>query len=205
MDPKLQLRIQLEGEIKSAIAKGEIMPYYQPLVDLASQATIGYEMLARWEHPTKGVLPPELFIPIAEDTGTIGELTYSLLGRAVKDAAALSLVVGVSVGVTVYDPEETRDDSEFAVRDGSLVETTLRRADMAMYRAKMEGRRLEAKATLKALRNVGIRVALDDFGTGYAGLFHLRELKFDTIKIDRSFVTKMLDRPEEGKIGCASA
>ena len=83
MDAK-QRRVQLESEIKCAIARGEIVPYYQPLVDLATQATTGYEVLARWVHPTRGILLPEVFIPIAEDTGTIGELTYSLLRRAVK-------------------------------------------------------------------------------------------------------------------------
>ncbi|MBC8012610.1 MAG: diguanylate cyclase, partial [Methyloceanibacter sp.] len=86
MDARLQERVQLEREIKGAIARGEIVPYYQPLVDLNTQTTIGYELLARWEHPTRGLLLPEIFIPIAEDTNSIADLTYSVLSRAVRDA-----------------------------------------------------------------------------------------------------------------------
>jgi len=85
MDERLQERVQLEREIKSAIARGEIVPYYQPLVDLNTRKTIGHEILARWKHPTRGLLLPELFIPIAEDTNTIGDLTYSVLSQAVRD------------------------------------------------------------------------------------------------------------------------
>ncbi len=86
MDEQLQLRIRLENDIKSALVRGEIVPYYQQLVDLKTQAIVGYEILARWQHPTLGLLPPLLFIPIAEDTGVISDLTFSLLTQALEEA-----------------------------------------------------------------------------------------------------------------------
>ena len=86
MDEKLQQRVELEAEIKGAIAAGEIVPYYQPVLDLETSKIVGFEVLARWEHPTRGVLLPDVFVPIAEDTGTIGEMTDHLLERAMSDA-----------------------------------------------------------------------------------------------------------------------
>ncbi|MGE5260101.1 MAG: putative bifunctional diguanylate cyclase/phosphodiesterase, partial [Actinomycetota bacterium] len=88
MDERLQQRVELESEIRGAIETGQIVPYYQPLVDLDTAKTVGFEVLARWEHPVRGLLMPDLFIPIAEDTGTIGLLTDRLLERAMEDAKA---------------------------------------------------------------------------------------------------------------------
>ena len=82
MDERLQQRVELEAEMKGAIEAGQIVPYYQPLVDLETSETVGHEVLARWKHPTRGLLLPETFIPIAEDTATIGEMTYALLTQA---------------------------------------------------------------------------------------------------------------------------
>jgi EAL domain-containing protein (putative c-di-GMP-specific phosphodiesterase class I) len=82
MDERLQQRVELEAEMKGAIEAGQIVPYYQPLVDLETSETVGHEILARWKHPTRGLLLSETFIPIAEDTATIGEMTYALLTQA---------------------------------------------------------------------------------------------------------------------------
>ena len=86
MDERLQQRIELEGEIGAAIDAGRIVPYYQPIVDLHTSQTVGFEVLARWEHPTRGVILPKVFIPIAEDTGMVGKMTDKLLEQAVHDA-----------------------------------------------------------------------------------------------------------------------
>jgi len=199
MDEKLQERVELESEIKQAIVDGEILPYYQPLVDLGSQKTIGYEILARWHHPKRGVLPPAVFVPIAEDTGAIGELTYALLTQAVKDAKDWPSDLSLSLNLS---PRQFADACLSQRILGILSE-----ADFPPHRLVIEitetavvERLEEAKATLQSLRKLGVRVALDDFGTGYAGLYHLRELELDTIKIDRSFISQMLEKPEEGKI-----
>jgi len=199
MDENLQQRVQLECEIKGAIARGEIVPYYQPLVDLKTQSTIGYEILARWQHPTKGVLQPDLFIPIAEDTGTIGEMTYALLRRAVEDAKSWPNDIFMSLNLS---PRQFADAWLAQKILGILAEASFppQRLEIEITETAVVEKLEDAKSTLQSLRNLGVRIALDDFGTGYAGLHHLRELHFDTIKIDRSFVSHMLENPEEGKI-----
>jgi len=199
MDEALQQRVHLEREIKGAIANGEIVPYYQPLVDLASQETVGYEILARWQHPTRGLLMPELFIPIAEDTGTVGDLTYYLLARAVRDAKNRSPHTFLSLNLS---PRQFADPvlAERILRILTEAGFPPQRLEIEITETAVMQRLEDAKVTLQSLRNLGIRIALDDFGTGYAGLHHLRELNFDTLKIDRSFITHMLDNPDEAKI-----
>jgi diguanylate cyclase (GGDEF)-like protein len=199
MDERLQQRIELEGEIEGAIAAGQIVPYYQPLIDLDTSKTIGFEVLARWVHPKRGVLLPEVFIPIAEDTATIGQMTDHLLERAMRDAKAWPEHLFISIN---FSPRQISDPA-LAQRILDLVA----KVSFPPHRLMIEitesavVRRLEdAKAVLQSLRNVGVRVALDDFGTGYSGLYHLRELELDTLKIDRSFVGQMLDKPEEARI-----
>ncbi len=199
MDDVLQQRVQLEREIKGAITRGEIVPYYQPLVDLSTQKTVGYEILARWQHPTRGLLLPELFIPIAEDTGNIGELTYHLLARAVRDAKDRSPQTFLSLNVS---PRQFGDPMLAARIMSILTEAGFppQRLEIEITETAVVQRLDEAKVMLESLHNLGIRIALDDFGTGYAGLHHLRELQFDTLKIDRSFITNMLENPDEAKI-----
>lgn len=199
MDERLQQRVELEAEIKGAIAAGQIVPYYQPLIDLDTSKTVGFEVLARWAHPKRGVLLPEVFIPIAEDTATIGQMTDHLLERAMRDAKSWPEHLFISIN---FSPRQISDRA-LAQRILDLVA----KVSFPPHRLMIEitesavVRRLEdAKAVLQALRNVGVRVALDDFGTGYSGLYHLRELELDTLKIDRSFVGQMLDKPEEARI-----
>ena len=199
MDERLQQRVKLESEIKSAIANGEIVPYYQPIVALASQSTIGFEVLARWLHPTEGLLSPALFIPVAEDTGAISELTDALLARALADAAAWPEHIFLSLNLSPRQFAEPWLSQKIL---GLLTKASFppHRFEIEITETAVVKRLDEAKATLQSLRNVGVRIALDDFGTGYSGLYHLRELELDTIKIDRSFVSQMLEKPEDAKL-----
>ena len=199
MDEKLQQRVELEGEIKGAIAAGQIVPYYQPVVDLETSKTVGFEVLARWEHPTRGVLLPDLFIPIAEDTGTIAEMTDHLLGRAISDAKQWAPHIFISINVS---PRQISDPGLAPKILGLLGNLSFppHRLMIEITENSVVQNLDNAKLALQSLRNVGVRVALDDFGTGYSGLYHLRALELDAIKIDRSFVTKMLDKPDESKI-----
>ena len=199
MDERLQERVQLEREIKSAIARGEIVPYYQPLVDLNTRKTIGHEILARWKHPTRGLLLPELFIPIAEDTNTIGDLTYSVLSQAVRDDKDQPGETFLSLNLS---PRQFADPWLSQKILAILTDAGFppKRLEIEITETAVVRRLDEAKATLRSLRNLGIRIALDDFGTGYSGLHHLRELSLDTLKIDRSFIMQMLEKPEEAKI-----
>ena len=199
MDQRLQQRVQLEREIKGAVERGEIVPYYQPLVDLQTQATIGYELLARWHHPNLGVLEPLEFIPIAEDTGLIGALTDSMLTQGMKDAEVWPAHIYLSVNLS---PRQFADPRLAQKILGLLAAAGFppQRLEIEITETAVVQRLQEAKSTLQSLRNLGVRIALDDFGTGYSGLHHLRELQLDTIKIDRSFVSDMLKHADDEKL-----
>lgn len=199
MDEKLQQRVELESEIRGAIAAGQIVPYYQPIVDLDTSKTVGFEVLARWEHPRRGTIMPDVFIPIAEDTGTIGEMTEYLLERAMRDAKDWPDRISLSFN---FSPRQISDPSLAPKILGLLTKIPFppHRLEIEITESAVVQRLDDAKAVLKALRNVGVRVALDDFGTGYSGLHHLRELDLDRLKIDRSFISQMLAKPEEARI-----
>ncbi|MEI9984055.1 MAG: EAL domain-containing protein [Aliidongia sp.] len=190
MDVKVQERDLLERELRSAISAGEIHPFYQPLIDLKSGRIRGFEALARWTGTNLKAIGPDRFIPIAEDSGLIGQLTDVLLERACTDGQdwpdGLDLAFNVS-------PILLRDSS-FCLR----VLAILDRTGFAPARLELEitesalVRDLEAaRAALRGLRDAGVRIALDDFGTGYSSLYHLRNFKVDGLKIDRGFVESM--------------
>jgi diguanylate cyclase (GGDEF)-like protein len=199
MDERLHHRVELESEIKSAIATGQIVPYYQPIVDIDSSKLVGFEVLARWAHPRHGTIAPDVFIPIAEDTGMIGAMTEYLLERAMRDAKEWPDHISLSFN---FSPRQISDPNLAATILGLLAGTPFppHRLEIEITESAVVQRLDDAKTVLKALRNVGVRVALDDFGTGYSGLHHLRELDLDTLKIDRSFISQMLTKPEEARI-----
>jgi diguanylate cyclase (GGDEF)-like protein len=199
MDEKLQARLGLESQIGCAISNGEIVPYYQPLVELRTKATIGYEVLARWQHPERGLLPPSEFIAIAEDTGAIIELTDALLRQALKQAKSWESGAYVSFNLSprqFADPWLTQRILAAVNEAGFPPQRLVLELTETALVEKLE----EAKSALQSLRNLGVRVALDDFGTGHGGLYHLRVLTFDIVKIDRSFIGRMMSDPQEAKI-----
>lgn len=196
MDEQLRQRVELEREIGPAIKAGQIVPYYQPLVDLRTGAVVGCEALARWEHPRRGLLPPSIFIPVAENTGNISELTYALLRQALQDAQTWPGELSVSLNLSPRMVANTRLPQE--------VMTILTECSFPAHQLELEitetmliDRTNEARAVLKSLRHLGVRIALDDFGAGYSGLGYLRQFDFDRIKVDRSFVTEMLVNPKD--------
>ncbi|MGZ9143950.1 MAG: putative bifunctional diguanylate cyclase/phosphodiesterase, partial [Candidatus Binatia bacterium] len=199
MDEQLRRRIELEREIAPAIEAGQIVPYYQPLIDLRSGTVVGCEALARWEHPRRGLLPPSILIPIAENTGLISELTYSLLRQAICDAKTWPGELSVSINLS---PRQFADVWLAEKVFLALTENTfpVQRLEFEITETTFIDRIDEARTTLRSLRNLGVHIALDDFGAGYAGLSYLRQFGFDRIKIDRSFVTDMLTNPHDQKI-----
>jgi diguanylate cyclase (GGDEF)-like protein len=199
MDDKLRLHMQLESELAGAIAAGDIVPYYQQLVDLSSNEVVGCEILARWQHPVHGILSPATFIPIAEDTGLIGRLMISVLRQAVKEVANWSSQMYLSLNLS---PRQLADP--WLAQEILII---LSKSAFPPHRLQLEitesglvDKIDEVRGLLESLRNLGVRIALDDFGTGYSGLYHLRQLSIDTIKIDQSFVSHMLANHEEEKI-----
>ncbi len=192
MDERIRERNALERELRLAVERGEVRPFYQPLVRIADGAIEGFEALARWTSQTLGVVSPARFIPLAEDTGLIGPLSVALFEQACRDALdwppSVHLAFNVSGALLQSD--------QFALQ----VLATLGRTGLTPSRVELEitetamVRDLEgARRLLGLLRQSGVRIALDDFGTGYSSLYHLRAFTPDKIKIDRSFVDGMQD------------
>ncbi len=199
MDEELQARVSLECALRAAIQAGEIRPHYQPLVALPGQTLLGFEVLARWYHPTRGIIAPNVFIPIAEDTGLITELCYSLLRRACQDAKEWPAHLGLAINIS---PTQFKDRLLAPRLLAILRETGFqpKRLEVEITESALTNDLDSARATLTLLQSAGVSVALDDFGTGYSSLYHLRELRFDKIKIDQSFVQSLGDNQESAKI-----
>ena len=199
MDDEIKARASLEAGLLSAIMNGEIRPHYQPLVSMPGNVVLGFEVLARWYHPQKGILPPDAFIALAEETGLIGELSYVILRQACRDALSWPKHLKLAVNISPCQ------FSEAALPDrilGILSATNFppQRLEVEITESALTNDMDRARHTLQALQAEGVSIALDDFGTGYSSLGHLRELNFDRIKIDRSFVQSLQDSPENKKI-----
>lgn len=199
MENELRFRNELETGVKRGIANGEFVPFYEQQIDLESGQLVGFEMLARWNSPQLGLVNPDIFIPIAEDVGVIGELSEQLMERAFADTqqwnSELTLSVNISP-VQLRDPWFAQKLLKLLVKNNfpthrleiEITESCLHQ-DVGMVRA-----------MIASLKNQGVRISLDDFGTGYSSLAQLRSLPFDRIKIDRSFITELGDARASDKI-----
>ncbi len=199
MSLALKARAKLEAELRSAITGGEIVPFFQPIVALPGQELIGFEVLARWLHPRDGVIMPDQFIPVAEETGMIADLFYHLLREACSDASTWPSHLQLAVNIS---PQQ--------VQDRWLPERVLQilgetgfppnRLEVEVTESALINDLEAARAALTSLQNVGVKIALDDFGTGYSSLYHLRELRFNKIKIDRSYISSLKEGSERTKL-----
>jgi diguanylate cyclase (GGDEF)-like protein/PAS domain S-box-containing protein len=196
-----QLRLRLEGDLREALARGEIVPYYQPIVTLEGGALEGFEALVRWRHPERGLLGPDKFLPVAEDAGLIGPLTYHVFSRAAAHLAewrrnhpsAAHVTMSVNIAPRLFTESGLLDQllgivasqglspSDFKLE---IVETTLLDAGAPVLER------------LQALRAAGFALVLDDFGTGYSSLGYLHAFPLTTLKIDRTFINRMGDGPD---------
>jgi diguanylate cyclase (GGDEF)-like protein len=199
MDEELREQAALETDLKKAVAEGKIRPYYQPLVDIGDNRICGFELLSRWEHPERGFVPPDVFIPLAEHLGMIPDLTSSILRQACRDAGQWPEDIRLSVNIS---PSQLKDPLLPTWLLAILVQEGFNpaRLEIEITETALVSDIKTAKTILTHLQSLGITVALDDFGTGYSSLYHLRELKFDKVKIDKSFVQAMLDNGESEKI-----
>jgi diguanylate cyclase (GGDEF)-like protein len=190
MESVLKARNDVEAGLRRGIPLGEFIPYYQPQIDLATGVLCGFEVLARWQHPAGGVVGPELFIPVSEETGLIGELFDSIFHQALSDARSWGgdfvLAVNVSPG-QLKDPWLAHRILKILTRTNFPPE----RVEIEITESSLFENLAVAQSVVASLKNQGLRLALDDFGTGYSSLSNLRALPFDRIKIDRSFVQSM--------------
>lgn len=190
MEEQLDLANAIEAGLRAGIPRGEIVPYYEQQIDLSTGKIKGFEMLARWIHPTQGVIGPDVFIPVAEATGLISDLSESVMRQAFLDAKHWD--TGISLSVNISPVQLT--DSWLAEKIIKLLAETgfpANRLEVEITESSLFENLGLAKAIVTSLKNQGIRLALDDFGTGYSSLAHLRALPFDKIKIDRHFVHAM--------------
>jgi diguanylate cyclase (GGDEF)-like protein/PAS domain S-box-containing protein len=187
MDARAQARRKIEADLREAIEKEVLRPYYQPVVDLSSGRITSFEALVRWPHTERGMISPAEFIPVAEETGLINGLGGLMLRRACMDAALWPDDVRVAVNLS---PLQFRTGNLL-----SIVIDALRQSGLSATRLELEitetlllEKSGQVLATLHALRALGVRISMDDFGTGYSSLSYLRSFPFDKIKIDQSFV-----------------
>ena len=194
METELRLRNELELGIKAGLQKGEFVPYYEQQVDVESGELVGFEMLARWLSPTAGVIGPETFIPVAEEMGVIAQLSDQLIERALVDAAEWDDAITLSINIS---PVQLRDPWFAQKLLKMLVKHSFppQRLEIEITESCLHDNLDMVKSMIMSLRNQGVQVSLDDFGTGYSSLEQLRNLPFDRLKIDRSFVGE-LSSPE---------
>lgn len=192
-------RLALLGELRRALDGGEFVLHYQPKVSLANGRLEGVEALIRWEHPTRGLLSPAEFIPIAETTGLITRLTMVVLDLALAQVSAWArtgLTVQVAVNLSarcLHDPALPDRVSAALARHGVPAQLLRLEITESMLMADPD----RALVILRALAADGIRLSLDDFGTGYSSMSYLRQLPVDELKIDRSFVLDMTGQPND--------
>jgi diguanylate cyclase (GGDEF)-like protein len=200
MQDTLQARMELEMDLREALQKDEFVLAYQPTFDLSDMSPTGVEALIRWKHPERGIVQPDDFIPLLEDTGLITEVGRWVLQEACRQGAAwrqagFQIRMAVNVSPRQLDSEHLPTDIEDALRASDLdpealtieiTETTLMRNTEDTVRQ------------LTAIKDLGVCIAIDDFGTGYSSLAYLQRFPVDSLKIDRSFIAGMKGN-EEGQ------
>jgi EAL domain-containing protein (putative c-di-GMP-specific phosphodiesterase class I) len=182
--------IEQEYDLREAIAQDQLVLHYQPVVELASGRMVGVEALVRWRHPTRGLLSPSEFIPLAETTGVIVALGRSILDKACGQTTRWPDGAELSLGVNLSARQLT--DPDLVDQVAATLEATRLPAERLVLEITETGLLNSAPdRVLAGLRAAGVRIALDDFGTGYSSLEHLRRFPVDAIKIDKVFIDRV--------------
>jgi diguanylate cyclase (GGDEF)-like protein/PAS domain S-box-containing protein len=189
-------RMEIEADLKKAIAAREFVLHYQPKVSLVDQRITGFEALVRWNHPRRGLLYPSEFIPVAEETGLIVPLGLWILHEACRQMAAWhksmigepALSISINISFKQLAEASLAEDVERILAETKLDPATLK---LELTESSIMENAQLAIATLRRFKELNISLEIDDFGTGYSSLSYLRQLPFDTVKIDRSFVKEM--------------
>ncbi|MGP3697007.1 putative bifunctional diguanylate cyclase/phosphodiesterase [Rhodobacter sp. NSM] len=199
LDRAAQERTQLEQDLRDAMGRDEIAPYLQPVYSIADGSLRGFEALARWNHPVRGMVSPEIFIPIAEDIGVVAEVGWMILRKACVAAQSWDRPLTLSVN---FSPTQFRNPHLAETVREILAETGFdaNRLEVEITESAIMLDFNLARMLIERLQGMGVSLALDDFGTGFSSLSHLRQLPFDRIKIDRSFIMGIQEQPENQKI-----
>jgi diguanylate cyclase (GGDEF)-like protein len=195
LDEAIRERRELANDLRSAIAANQLAVHYQVQGSVTTHEVTGYEALARWTHPSRGAIPPEIFIPIAEENGLILELGEWVMRRACTDAVGWDHEARVAVNVSAVQLAHGDLPRLF---HQILLETGLppRRLEIELTETAIMADRVHALHVLRQIKALGVSVALDDFGTGYSSLETLRAFPFDKIKLDRLFISELEESPQ---------
>ena len=199
-------RLEVEAHLNRALEGRELVVHYQPIVDLFADAIVGFEALARWRHPTRGLLAPISFIPFAEESDLITKIDSFVLAEACERARDWQLEHGFDLAISVNVSSRRLIDVNLADDVAALLEKLSLDPSTLILEITESGvmRDTEVAArNLQTLRSFGIRIALDDFGTGYSSLSYLERLPIDILKIDKTFVSSMTD--DQGEVGLTPA
>jgi diguanylate cyclase (GGDEF)-like protein/PAS domain S-box-containing protein len=195
-------RLELVGELRHAVADGELVLHYQPVVDILEGRLAGVEALVRWQHPERGLLPPGEFLPLAEQTGLIVPLTKVVLSTALSQAATWvrqdwPVQIAVNVSPRLLQHADLPDTIHDMLAEHRVPAQLLR---LEITESAILADPEDTLPLLVRLREMGIGLSLDDFGTGYSSMTHLRHLPVDEVKVDRGFVQAMTTAPQDAVI-----
>jgi diguanylate cyclase (GGDEF)-like protein len=197
-------RLTLETDLRRALERGEFCLHYQPILSLETGLVPEVEALVRWNHPQRGLVPPDMFIPVAEETGLIIPLGQWILEQACRQAAAWRAefgdrapIMGVNLSARQFQQPQLLTDIRGALRGAHLDPSTLK---LEITESVLMADAQATVETLQSLKALGIGLAIDDFGTGYSSLAYLKLFPVDTLKVDRSFVDGLGDDPQDTAI-----
>jgi diguanylate cyclase (GGDEF)-like protein len=198
MQDTVQNRMELDMDLREALEKGEFFLAYQPTFTLSDMTPTGVEALIRWQHPTRGIVQPDAFIPLLEETGLITEVGRWVLREACRQGAAwrqggYPIVMAVNVSARQLDTDELIADIEGALADSGLESEAL---TIEITETTLMRNIEETVRRLTEIKRLGVRIAIDDFGTGYSSLAHLQQFPVDALKIDRSFISGLRHNKE---------
>lgn len=199
MESELRFRNQLETGIRRGLSQGEFVPFYEQQVDLETGMLVGFEMLARWRSPELGLISPEIFVPIAEEIGLITQMSEQLMEQAFIDARDWDESLTLSINIS---PLQLRDPwfAQRLLKKLVAIGFPPRRLEIEITESCLHENIGLVRSMVVSLRNQGVQISLDDFGTGYSSFEQLRNLPFDRIKIDRSFVSELREPGNRSRI-----
>jgi diguanylate cyclase (GGDEF)-like protein len=201
-DPHSKERVQLLEALRAGLARGELVCHYQPKITVSTGTTDGVEALVRWQHPERGLLAPDAFLPLAEQAGLMRPLTMAVLHIALRDAsrwrrAGHDVTVAVNLSVTNLLDAELASDVAALLYEHQLPSSAL---ILEITETVLMTDSSRAKAVVEALHALGVGLSVDDYGTGYSSLAYLQDLAIDELKLDRSFIMRLGDDPRSAAI-----
>jgi diguanylate cyclase (GGDEF)-like protein/PAS domain S-box-containing protein len=197
--------LRLETDLRRGLERDELVPYYQPIVDLKTRQLRGFEALARWRHPTRGLVMPDVFIPMAEETGLIGAIGESMLTQACRQMRSWQLkyprvpelTISVNVSTRQLAQANVADQVQRILTETGLAPTSL---TLEITESALMQNLKTSSLVIQRLHDLSVRLHIDDFGTGYSSLAYLHNFPIDTLKVDKSFVNRMTTGPGQGEI-----